>query len=132
MTGKEEPSQRYLRGRARLGELDELQPGRVTESLKDTAPDLARYAMEFPYGDIYSRPGLDLKQREIAAIASLATMGGAEPQLKFHISAALNVGLSREEVTEVVMQTAVYAGFPRTLNAMNAAIEVFAERDGST
>jgi 4-carboxymuconolactone decarboxylase len=131
MTGKEEPSQRYLRGRARLGELDELQPGRVTESLKDTAPDLARYAMEFPYGDIYSRPGLDLKQREIAAIASLAAMGGAEPQLKFHISAALNVGLSREEVTEVVMQTAVYAGFPRTLNAMNAAIEVFAERDGS-
>ena len=129
---KEEPSKRYMRGRARLGELDELQAGRVTDSLKDTAPDLARYALEFPYGDIYCRSGLDLKQRETAAVAALAAMGGAEPQLKFHISSALNVGLSREEVTEVVMQTAVYAGFPRALNAMNVAIEVFSERDGES
>ncbi|HIF08839.1 MAG TPA: carboxymuconolactone decarboxylase family protein [Sneathiellales bacterium] len=130
MSNEKEPSERYVRGRARLGELDELQPGRVAESLKDAAPDLARYAMEFPYGDIYSRPGLDLKQREIAAVAMLSAMGGAEPQLKFHISAAMNVGLSREEVTEVVMQTVVYAGFPRALNAMNMLIEVLAERDG--
>lgn len=129
MTEGNKDSERYTRGRARLSELDEKQPGRVTESLKNLAPDLARYAMEFPYGDVYSRPGLDLTQREIAAVATLAAMGGAEPQLKFHISAALNVGLSREEVTEVIMQTTVYAGFPRALNAMNVASEVFAERD---
>lgn len=135
MAGKQEisddgqKSERYQRGYARLGELDPLQADRVIESLKDIAPDLARYALEFPYGDVYSRPGLDLKQREIAAIATLTTLGGAEPQLKFHISAALNVGLSKQEVIEVILQMAVYTGFPRALNAMNAAAEVFAERE---
>lgn len=125
---KEEPSERYLRGHARLGELDPEQAGRVIDSLKGIAPDLARYALEFPYGDVYSRPGLDLKQREIAAIATLTTLGGAEPQLKFHISAGLNVGLTKQEIVEVIMQMAVYTGFPRALNAMSAASEVFDER----
>lgn len=126
---KDEKSDRYRRGYARLGELDPEQADRVIESLKDIAPDLARYALEFPYGDIYSRPGLDLKQREIAAIATLTTLGGAEPQLKFHISAGLNVGLSKQEVVEVILQMAVYTGFPRALNAMSVAAEVFDERD---
>jgi 4-carboxymuconolactone decarboxylase len=124
-----EKSERYRRGYARLGELDPEQADRVIDSLKDIAPDLARYALEFPYGDIYSRPGLDLKQREIAAIATLATQGSVEPQLKFHINAGLNVGLSKQEIVETIMLMAVYTGFPRALNAMSAAAEVFAERE---
>ncbi len=99
------------------------------ESLKDIAPDLARYVIEFAFGDVYSRPGLDLKSREIAAVAALTTLGNATPQLKVHIHGALNVGLSRQEVVEIIIQMAVYAGFPAAINGMFAAKEVFQERD---
>ena len=101
----------------------------MAQSLADIAPDFARYLVEFPFGDIYSRPGLDLRAREIAVIAALTAMGNARPQLKVHLHAALNVGLSREEIVEVLMQMAVYAGFPAALNGLFAAREVFAERD---
>lgn len=97
-------------------------------ALSGIAPDFARYLIEFPFGDIYSRPGLDLRSREIATIAALTAMGNAAPQLKVHIEAGLNVGLSRDEITEVIMQMAVYAGFPAALNGLFAAKEVFAAR----
>ena len=84
--------------------------------------------IEFSFGDIYSRPGLDLRAREIATIAALTALGNASPQLKVHIEAGLNVGLSREEITEVMMQMAVYAGFPAALNGLFAAKEIFALR----
>ncbi|MEJ1992023.1 MAG: carboxymuconolactone decarboxylase family protein, partial [Maritimibacter sp.] len=87
----------------------------VVESLSDIAPDFARYLIEFPFGDIYSRPGLDLKHREIAAVSALTALGNAQPQLKVHIRAALNVGCSKTEILEVIMQMAVYAGFPAAL-----------------
>lgn len=98
-------------------------------ALADIAPDFADYLFEFPFGDIYSRPGLDLRSREIATIAALAAMGNAAPQLKVHIEAGLNVGLSREQITEILMQMAVYAGFPAALNGLFTAKEVFAARD---
>jgi 4-carboxymuconolactone decarboxylase len=101
----------------------------VIESLKDIAPDLGRYIIEFAFGDIYSRPGLDLKSREIANVAALTALGNAEHELKVHIHAALNVGCTREEVVEVIMQIAVYAGFPAALNGISAAKAVFTERD---
>jgi 4-carboxymuconolactone decarboxylase len=120
---------RYQRGLKKLQEIDGEAGERVIESLKDIAPDLARYVIEFPFGDIYSRPGLDLKSREIAVVAALTALGNAAPQLKVHIHGALNVGCTRQEVIEVIMQMAVYAGFPAALNGMFAAKEVFAERD---
>jgi 4-carboxymuconolactone decarboxylase len=88
-------SDRYKRGWEKLKEIDREQGERVIEALKDVAPDLARYVIEFPFGDIYSRPGLDLKSREIATVAALTAMGNAAPQLKVHIHGALNVGPSR-------------------------------------
>jgi 4-carboxymuconolactone decarboxylase len=122
-------SDRYDRGWEKLKEVDGEAGERVMESLKDIAPDLARYVIEFPFGDVYSRPGLDLKSREIAAVAALTTLGNAMPQLKVHIHGALNVGLSRQEVVEIIIQMAVYAGFPAAINGMFAAKEVFQERD---
>ncbi|RYE80058.1 MAG: carboxymuconolactone decarboxylase family protein, partial [Hyphomicrobiales bacterium] len=71
----------------------------------------------------------DLRSREIATISALAALGNAQPQLKVHIEAGLNVGLSRQEITEVLIQMAVYAGFPAALNGLFAAKEVFAARD---
>jgi 4-carboxymuconolactone decarboxylase len=84
--------------------------------------------IEFPFGDIYSRPGLDLRSREIAVVAALTAMGNAAPQLKVHIEGALNVGVSKDEIVEVMMQMSVYAGFPAALNGLFAAKEVFAAR----
>ena len=104
---------------------------KVVESLRDIAPDFARYIIEFPFGDIYSRPGLDLKSREIAVVAALTALGNAAPQLKVHIGGALNVGCSRGEIVEVIMQMAVYAGFPAALNGLFAAREVFELRDAA-
>jgi 4-carboxymuconolactone decarboxylase len=120
---------RYTRGWKRLREIDGDAGERVVESLQDIAPDFARLLIEFPFGDIYSRPQLDLRSREIAVVAALTAMGNAAPQLKVHIHGALNVGCTREEVVEVIMQMAVYAGFPAALNGLAVAKEVFAQRD---
>lgn len=120
---------RYDRGLEKLREIDGEAGERVIESLKDVAPDLGRYTIEFPFGDVYRRPGLDLKSREVATVAALTALGNAAPQLKVHIHGALNVGCSRQEIVEVIIQMAVYAGFPAALNGMAAAKEVFKERD---
>ncbi len=122
---------RYKRGWEKLKEVDGQAGERVIRSLEDIAPDFARYLIEFPFGDIYSRPALDLKSREIAVVAALTALGNAVPQLKVHINGALNVGCTRQEVVEVIMQMAVYAGFPAALNGLFAAKEVFKERDES-
>ena len=126
-----ESQNRYQRGWEKLKEVDGEAGKRVIESLADIAPDFARYLIEFPFGDIYSRPALDLKSREIAVVAALTALGNAAPQLKVHIHGALNVGCTRQEVVEVIMQMAVYAGFPAALNGLFAAKEVFNERDES-
>ncbi|AJY13530.1 carboxymuconolactone decarboxylase family protein [Burkholderia dolosa] len=120
---------RYARGWDKLKEIDGEAGERVIAALAPIAPDFARMVIEFPFGDIYSRPQLDLKSREIATIAALAALGNAQPQLKVHIEAALNVGCTRDEIVEVFMQMAVYAGFPAALNALFAAHDVFRQRD---
>lgn len=119
---------RYTRGLERLEAIDGDAGRKVMESLADIAPDLARYIIEFPFGDVYSRPGLGLREREIATVAALAAMGNAAPQLAVHVHGALNVGVQPAEVVEVVIQMAVYAGFPAALNAMAVVREVFAQR----
>lgn len=120
---------RYQRGLANLKAIDGQAGEQVIHSLQGIAPDMATYVIEYPFGDIYNRPGLDLKSREIATIAALTAMGNAEPQLKVHIKAGLNVGLLREEIVEIMMQMSVYSGFPSALNGLKAAKEVFAEID---
>ena len=122
-------SDRYERGLRKLQEIDSEGQDRIINNLKDIAPDRARYAIEFPFGDVYSRPGLDLKSREIATVSALIALGNATPQLKVHINNALNVGCSQQEIIEIIIQMAVYAGFPAALNAMMAAREVFQKRD---
>lgn len=101
-------------------------------ALADIAPDFATYVLEFPFGDIYSRGGLGLREREIATIAALSAMGNAAPQLKVHIEAGLNVGLSQDEIVEILMQMAVYAGFPAALNGLFAAKDVFEQRKSAS
>ena len=121
-------NERYQRGWAKLKEVDGLAGKNVIEGLRDIAPDFARLLIEFPFGDIYSRPGLDLRTRELIVVAALTAMGNAAPQLKVHLHGARNVGCSEQEIVEVIMQMAVYAGFPAALNGLFAAKEVFAQR----
>ena len=120
---------RFETGLAMLNQIDGNGGQQVVEALQGIAPDFGKYLIEFPFGDIYSRKGVDLKTREIAVIAALAALGNARPQLKIHLRACLNVGCSRTEITEILMQMAVYAGFPAALNAIFAAKEVFEEVD---
>ena len=122
-------SERYKRGWNKLAEIDSEQGERLLEALKDISPDFADLIIEFPFGDVFSRPGLDLKSREIATVAALTAMGTAAPQLKVHVQGALNVGCTPQEIIEVMIQMAVYAGFPAALNGLFTAKEVFDERN---
>jgi len=122
-------NERYRTGFDKLQEIDGEAGQKVIESLASIAPDLARYTIEFPFGDIYQRPGLDLKSREVATVAALTALGHCLPQLNVHINGALNVGCKPEEIVETIIQMAVYAGFPAALNAMFVAKEVFQQRN---
>lgn len=119
---------RYKIGLETLNAINSQAGERILGLLKDICPDMARYVIEFPYGDIYARAGLDIKIREMLTIASLTTLGYAKDQLKAHVHNALNAGCSKEEIIEVVMQMCVYAGFPAALNGLFAAKDVFIER----
>lgn len=119
---------RFDTGLELLNSIDGEAGHNVIASLQDICPDLAKYTIEFPFGDIYARSGLDLKSREIATVAALTALGNCSPQLKVHLHAALNVGCSEEELKEVILQMAVYAGFPAALNGMFAFKDVLVER----
>ncbi len=96
----------------------------IIESLKDICPDFATMTIEWAFGSIFNRSGLDIKTRELAIIASCVTLGTAVPQLLAHIEAAFNVGATRQEVIEVILQTGLYAGFPAVTNALLTAKSV--------
>jgi 4-carboxymuconolactone decarboxylase len=120
---------RYQKGQQTLASIHGHVGEGVMQALEGIAPDFAKMIIEFPYGDIYSRGILSRKERQIATIASLVTQGHAPTELKAHIQGGLNVGMSRQEVVEVIMQMAVYAGFPVALNAIFVAKELFDELD---
>ncbi|GGP20545.1 carboxymuconolactone decarboxylase family protein [Silvimonas iriomotensis] len=122
---------RFVRGLAQLNQIDGDAGEAVVARVGAIAPDFARYLVEFGFGDIYSRPGLGLREREIAVVAALAALGNAAPQLKVHLNAALNVGVTRDEILEVLMMMSLYAGFPAALNGLFAAQEVFDARDAA-
>ena len=120
---------RYDRGMARLNEITRGQGQAVLDALSPTSPDLARYIIEYPYGDVYCRSGLTDQQRQLAIISALAALGYAAPELRVHINGALNVGVSEEEIIETMILMSVYAGFPASIHGLRAAQDVFAERE---
>ena len=120
---------RFERGYRQIRALNPEGADQVLGGLADIAPDMGRLMVEFGYGDIYARPALDTKSRQIATIAALTALGNAEPQLKWHISASLNVGILPEEIVETLYVMAVYSGFPAGLNGIAAARDVFKTRN---
>lgn len=99
----------------------------TVKKMEKFSPDMARLIVEFPYGSLYSRPGLDLKQRSLLTIGAMIASGAAA-QLDFHIQGALNAGLTPNEIVEAVMHCVSYAGFPKTLDAMFVVMKVFDEQ----
>lgn len=112
-------SDRYRRG---LDVAEQLAADKLAHFVKsgvaEVAPDFARMVIEFAFGDIYGRDALDLRSRELIAIAALAASGNGGPQLRVHVESAASVGITRAEIVEVLMQIALYAGFPAALNAL--------------
>ncbi|MCD8801531.1 carboxymuconolactone decarboxylase family protein [Mammaliicoccus sciuri] len=101
---------------------------KIADNLKDIAPDVSKYIIEFAYGDIYSRKGLTNQQRTLVTVSSLVTQG-TEPQLELHINTALTSGVTPEEIIETITHLIPYTGFPRVLNALTVAQKVFEDRE---
>ena len=101
----------------------------VQSGIAEVAPDFARMVIEFAFGDVYARDGLDLRSRELIAIAVLAASGKAGPQLRLHVESAAKSGITKAEVVEVLMQIALYAGFPAALNALADCHDLLTDDD---
>ena len=126
---KPPPSSRRAKALEILNQLDEHASSQVSANLDAVSPDLFELVFGFAMNDVLARPGIDLKTREMLTVAALTTMGTAPQQLEFHIRAAMNVGVSREEIIEIILQMAVYGGVPAFMNGISAAKKVFADQD---
>ncbi|MFC7216987.1 carboxymuconolactone decarboxylase family protein [Streptomyces polyrhachis] len=120
---------RFERGMRVLTEIDGESGRKVIDSLADISPELGHQIVAWAFGDIYRRPGLAPRDRQLVTLGMLTALGGCEPQLDVHINAALNVGLTPHEITEALLHSAVYCGMPKALNATFVAKKVFAERN---
>lgn len=123
---------RRRHGQEVLSRIDGRQGEEVVASLAEIHPAMAHHVAAFSFGDVYDRPGLDPRSRQLVTLGALTALGGCEPQLKVHVEAALNVGITREEILEALLHAAVYCGFPRALNATFAAHAVFRSRDDNS
>jgi 4-carboxymuconolactone decarboxylase len=100
---------------------------RVVGALGDVSPALAEQVL-LGFGEIYARPELSPRDRQLVTLGMLTALGGCEPQLEVHVHTSLNVGLTPEEIVEALLHASAYCGFPRALNATFAAKRAFAER----
>jgi 4-carboxymuconolactone decarboxylase len=121
--------EKYEHGLNVLRQIDGEAGQRVVDSLADISPELAHQIVAWGFGEIYARPGLAPRDRQLVTLGILTALGGTEPQLEVHINAALNVGLTPQEIIEALLHSAGYCGFPRALNATFVAKKVFTERD---
>lgn len=119
---------RRTRGLRALAEITGASGESVVQGLRDIAPDFADWIIDFSYGDVIARPGLDRRSRQLATIAALTALGNAQPQLRVHVQGALNVDCKPQEIVEVILQMAVFAGFPAAINGLNVARDVLAQR----
>jgi 4-carboxymuconolactone decarboxylase len=116
---------KYKKGLKLLNQLHGEHTGKaIVQSMQDICPDYVNMTIEFGFADIFARPGLDLLTRELIVIASCVTLGHAMPQLKAHIEAAIEVGATKEQIVETILQMAPYAGFPAVTNAFTIAKDV--------
>ena len=119
---------RYERGVEVLNHVKAQSVIDLADSLAGISPELGYQTVAWAYGDIYSRPALTPRDRQLCTLAMLTSQGGEETELRAHIPLALEVGLTPDEIVEVFLHAAVYCGFPRAINATQVAKKIFAER----
>lgn len=124
----DDQTDRYARGMDFFRAKNPDAAARMERVLGGIAPDLMRYVAEFPFGDLYARDGLDMRLRQTATLAVLAA-GGHAAQLKIHIEIAREIGLTTQELVEIFMQLAPYAGFPAAINAITVLQETIADEE---
>ena len=111
--------------------LNQLRPNGaegVLNGMGKFAPDMANFILEFIFGELYGRPGLDLKTKQIVTLTALAVQGFPTNQLSYHIQNALNIGIPEQEIIDIFIHISGYAGFPAANVALGVAREVFSER----
>jgi len=119
--------ERLSQGEAVVRSLNNGAPQPTLERMRQEFPFLAEATQAYALGDVWSRPGLDNRTRQLAAVAVFAAM--SEPAfMKIHAGYALNIGVSEEELKEVIYMVTVPAGFPRAIAASQALSALFAER----
>ena len=122
-------SEAYDRGmKVRREVLGDAHVDRATESATDFTADFQELITKYAWGEIWSRPGLDRKTRSCITLTALVALG-REHELPMHVRAALRNGLTVDEIKEVLLQTAVYAGVPAANSAFAIAQQVL-EEDG--
>lgn len=112
-------------GLKNLQTIDGTAGEKVINNLESIAPHVGQHIIEFAFGEIYESDVLNLREREIITVACLLTQGDTKNQLIVHINGCLNVGLTQEEIIEIFTQCIPYVGFPKVLNAIYTAQEVF-------
>jgi len=121
-------SKKFLMGWKKFVELrGEEEVKKLIKPLEEVCPDLVRFSMEFTLAEIWTREVLDYKTRELITIAVLTALGGRDRHVKDHIRIGLRNGIKKEEILEVMIHLAAYAGFPIALNGAFLAKEVFEE-----
>lgn len=121
-------AERYEHGMSVLERIDGEAGQRVVDALADISPELGHQVVAWAFGDMYARPELPPRDRQLVTLGVLTALGGCEIELDVHVNAALNVGLTPVEISEALLHSAVYCGMPRAINATLAAKKVFAER----
>ncbi|MER6124803.1 carboxymuconolactone decarboxylase family protein [Streptomyces sp. NPDC001795] len=120
--------ERFAHGLEVLKRVDGEAGQRVVDALGDINPELGHQIVAWAFGDIYDRPGLAPRDRQLVTLGMLTALGGCEVQLEVHVNAALNVGLSPDQIVEALLHSSVYCGIPKAMNASLVAKKVFAER----
>ncbi|MEV7599601.1 carboxymuconolactone decarboxylase family protein [Kitasatospora sp. NPDC089797] len=119
-------------GYALLAELAGPAAAETLGGLEPLAPGFPDWIVTSLFGGTYQRPGLALRDRQIANLAALTALGGVEPQLADHVRNSLRIGLTREEITEVIVHLAPYVGVPKALAGLRVATATFTAADSPT
>ncbi|MFJ6481406.1 carboxymuconolactone decarboxylase family protein [Streptomyces sp. NPDC091682] len=123
---------RMERGLRTLRRIEATERPGILDGFQDVAPGFGELVVGFAFGDICSRPDLELPTRQLVTVAALTALGNAAPQLEFHVRGARNVGCDRREIVETVLWLSGYTGFPATLKALGVVRSVFAAEGAGT
>ncbi|MFF5639440.1 carboxymuconolactone decarboxylase family protein [Streptomyces sp. NPDC012825] len=127
-----DPADRIARGRAMMHLLSPRLGGDMTDGLREVAPDFEELLLGFAFADVWARAVLPLRERALVRLGALTALGAPATATRANIDSALRAGLCREEVSEAILQTLPYAGFPHAITALEILRELVEPPSGRT